>query len=519
MLTLSKLSPHELTILAREVNKEVARKSLIEFTLYTKPNYLAGWFNHLLAETLDRFLEDVVQKKSPRVMIFAPPRHGKSELTSRRFPAYTLGRYPEMSFIGTSWGSDMASSINRDIQRIICSDEYKDLFPGSTLWGQNIRTVADGSYLRNSDIFEIVGHTGVYKSAGRGAGIAGRGADIALLDDIVKDAEEAGSETVRESTWDWYANDLYTRLMPGGGILLIMTRRHEDDLAGRLLENMRKGGEQWEIVNFPAVAETDEYHPRTGQLLRKIGEPLHPERYTLELLDRIKFGTSTEPGVGSKMWASLYQQRPSAAEGNIFKREYWRFFKTPTRLSSMAEGERRAYLRTLGIYVIIQAWDIAVGGKESNDYTACTTLGVSQNKLYVLNVWNKQCEFPEAKRQVLLLADAWHPTKIVIEGGGSAGGKAIIQDLKRETTLPLHETITTTDKVMRANVVSPTHEAGMCWLPEGEGWVSDFVESCSGFPNMKHDDDVDSFIMALEEGTRGRKQMRISDDLLVAAMR
>jgi predicted phage terminase large subunit-like protein len=167
--------------------------------------------------------------------------------------------------------------------------------------------------------------------------------------------------------------------------------------------------------------------------------------------------------------------------------------------------------------MIIQSWDVAVGGKETSDYNACTTLGVGQNKYYVLDVWARQCEYPEAKRQVNIQYDKWHPNKITIEGGGSAGGKSIVQELKRETTLPVIETITKTDKVLRANLISPSHEANLCYLPEGEPWVADFLTNCFNFPNGKHDDDVDSFIMAMEQAIGGKKPMTISTEALQLA--
>ena len=495
---------------------EQARRHLIPFIQHIKVDYLAGWFHKKLARVLEHFLADCIAGKSPRLIIEAPPRSGKTEETSRYFPAYALGKYPDIDMIATSYSSDLASSINRDIQRIIDTDEYRELFPGTTLWGKNIRTVADGSYLRNSDIFEIVNRKGVYKSAGRGAGVTGRGARVILVDDPLKDAEEAASETVRQSSWDWFTSTLYTRLMPGGGIIIIATRWHMDDLIGRIKENMRKGGEQWKIFSFPAVAEHDEYDDETGELLRREGEALHPERYPLELLMKIKLGTSDEPGVGSRVWASLYQQRPTAAEGGIFKREWWKWLKPPRTISSMQPTDRDAYLKELGIRRIIQRWDTALGEKKQNDYTACTTLGIAGSRYYVLDVWREKLQFPDVKRSVQLQYDKWHPAKVLIEGGGSASGKATVQAMKRDSLVPLFETITATDKVLRADTISPSVESGLVYFFEGEPWTAQFVDNCANFPNIKNDDDVDSFIGAMEEATSGRKPMQISDGILAA---
>ena len=497
----------ELELLAEAAKAERARRGLIWFTTYTKPDYLAGWFHKKLAACLDKFLADVIAGRSPRLIIEAPPRSGKSELVSRRFPAYALGKYPDLSFIATSYASDLASSINRDVQRVLDSEEYKKLFPDTKLWGSNIRTVADGSYLRNSDIFEVVNHAGVYKSAGVGAGVTGRGGHVLIVDDPIKDAAEAHSDTVRNGIWEWFTSTLYTRCAPGGGILVIMTRWHQDDLVGKLLDQAKKDGEQWDEFRFPAVAEEDEYD-EDGELLRKKGAALHPERFDEAALERIK------KAVGSKVWASLYQQRPSAAEGNIFKRENWKYIRAPKLVSLMSEAERKLYFRELGIEFIIQRWDTALGGKKKDDYTACVTMGVAGSRYYIIDVWQDQLQFPDVTRVVKDLYDRWKPHEVNIEGGGSASGKATVQTLKRETRIPVTESTTSTDKVLRADLMSPNHESGLVYLFEGEQYVADFVDHCANFPNTKHDDDVDAFIGALEKVTDNPGPMVITDDLL-----
>ena len=484
---------------ALALQDELARRKLMPFIRSTKPDYKVGWFNRLLARELDKFLDDVIAERSPRLLIMAPPRHGKSEVVSRRFPAYALGRFPDLSIIATSYASDLASSMNRDVQRIIDSDEYGRIFPDTKLWGSNIRTVADGSYLRNSDIFEIVGHKGVYKSAGVGAGVTGRGGRILMIDDPIKDAAEAHSETVRNGIWEWYTSTLYTRCEPGGGILVIMTRWHEDDLIGKLLENMKQGGEPWQVIKVPAIAEEDEYDG--DKMLRQEGEPLHAARFNRAALDRIKSGTSESAGVGSKVWASLYQQRPSAAEGNTFLRENWRFLKPPTPLSMMDGKTRREYFHQIGIREVIQAWDTALGGKKQNDFTACTTLGIARSRYYVIDVWKGQLKFPDALKQVELMYDTWKPNRVIIEGGGSASGKATVQTLERNTRIPLTEHPTVTDKLFRADLVSPHHESGLVTIFEGAEWCSGFVDQCANFPNIKHDDDVDSWMLGMEYAT------------------
>jgi predicted phage terminase large subunit-like protein len=654
-----------------------AQRELLPFIMWTKPDYKAGWFQHVVCEAIDQFIEDVLAKRSPRLMLFAPPRHGKSEIVSRSMPAFAFGKNPDLSIIATSYSNDLASSMNRDVQRRIDTPEYHQLFPDTTLSRSSVRTVtAAGAFMRNSDTFEIVDHTGLYKSAGVQTGISGRGFDIGIIDDPVKDAQEAGSQTVRDSVWAWYLSTFFTRCMPGAGILVIMcmtgdtpvlmadgtemplrdvragdsiatyengalttstvrrwknqgcdltygiktisgaivkanerhpflvcrngelewvrlrnlqvgdklvraainagscatiatsplaavrqkefysqplstfeinldeiveiaeagyedvfdiqvdrtenfianglvshnTRWHSDDLAGRLLAQMERGGEQWKVLRFPAIAETNETY-------RRKGEPLHAERYSLEMLNSIRKGTSdakgAKAGVGSQVWASLYQQRPSLVEGNIFKEQNWKYIPSPTvPPSQMGFKERRHYLRELGITRVIQRWDTALGAKKQADFSACVTLGIAPSRFYILDVWKKQIEFPEVKRQVQLLYDKWLPAKVYIEGGGSASGKATVQAMRRDARVPIYETVTAIDKVLRANAISPQQESGFCYLFEGESWTADFVQMCSAFPNIAHDDDVDAFIGAMEEAVGRKGPMNIPDELL-----
>ena len=476
-----------------ELEAELARRSLLDFTLATCPGYLAGWFAREVCAELDWFLEEVAARRSPRLILQAPPRHGKSELVSRRFPAYAMGRFPDLSIIATSYAADLASRMNRDVQRIIDSPAYRGIFPGTRLWGKNVRSMADGSFMRNSDLFEVVNRKGSYRSAGVGGGITGMGGDILIVDDPIKDAEQANSKVYRAKVWEWFTSTLYTRRMPGGGVLLIMTRWHEDDLAGRLLDAAAKGeGEPYRVVNFPAIAEKDEVSTLDGRLLRKEGEALHPERYSLEELERIKVA------VGSRVWASLYQQRPAAADGAIFKREWWRYFTPPA-------ADRAQLIKALGITRVVQFWDTAFKSGQENDNSACVTMGEAPNRYYVLDVWKGKVEFPELKATVKAQAAKWSPTVVLVED--KASGQSLVQEMKRDTRLPIIPVKVDTDKVTRANAVTPQVEAGLCHLPEGAGWVADFVDELATFPNAAHDDQVDAFGGALGYLARGGGSM------------
>lgn len=235
-----------------EVRAERARRGMLAFTTYTMPDYEVNWHHRVVCEALD----DLFAGTITRLMISMPPRHGKSELVSRRFPAYILGRDPDAQVIAVSYSADLASMMNRDVQRIMDSPEYQRVFPGTKLGSSNIRSLAGGT-LRNSDIFEVVGRRGRYRSAGVGGGITGMGMQYGIIDDPIKNREEADSPTMREKVWDWYTSTFYTRLEKNARVLVTCTRWHEDDLSGRLLRLQEEDPEadQWVEIRLPAIAE------------------------------------------------------------------------------------------------------------------------------------------------------------------------------------------------------------------------------------------------------------------------
>ena len=228
------------------------RKSLLAFTAYTKPDYHAHWHHQALAAKLD----EVAAGHCRRLMVFLPPQHGKSELVSRRFPAFVLGQDPEMRLIGSSYSNNLAISMNRDVQRIMTSAAYERVFPQTTLNDKWVSGSAKMQARRTMDLFEIPGCRGGLRSAGVGCGIAGNPADGAIIDDPFGKREDADSAVMRQRVWDWYANDLYTRLSAEAWIVLTHTRWHRDDLAGRLLRKMAdRAADPWEILCLPAILE------------------------------------------------------------------------------------------------------------------------------------------------------------------------------------------------------------------------------------------------------------------------
>lgn len=422
--------------------------------------YKAAPHHLLIAETLYR----VVKGKCKRLMIFMPPRHGKSMLCSEYFPAWYLGRRPDKQIIAATYAQQLADDFGRKVRNQMASDVYSLIFPDSRL--------SDDSQAANR-LHTVKG--GAYFAVGAGGPITGRGADLLLIDDPIKGREDAESETMRQRLKDWYTSVARTRLMPGGSIVVIQTRWHEDDLAGWLLREHQHEG--WEVLSLPALAEP-------GDVLgRDEGDPLWPEAYPTPELERLRLA------IGSRDWAALYQQRPSAAEGGMFKREHWQYYR-PT------ETNPAALVASLGIHFVVQAWDTAFKTKETNDYSVCVTIGVAASRYYILDVWRDRCEFPDLKRALVAQQAKWGAHSVIIED--KASGQSLLQELRRNTRVPIIPVKADVDKVLRANAVTAIHESGLVYLPEGEPWVSDFVDELAGFPTAPHDDQVDAFVHALK---------------------
>lgn len=444
----------------QEIRLAKARKGLSYFTLHTKPDYLLGWVHKEICDELDRFLQDVADKKSPRPIITMPPRSGKSELVSRRFPAFALGRNPELQIIATSYSSDLSQRFNRDVQRVIDDEKYFDLFPNTWLSNSRVRTDSRGSYIRTSDLFEIVGHAGAYRSCGVGGGITGQGADILIIDDPIKDRAQAGSKTIRDSIWDWYTSTAYTRLSPGGGVIVMATRWHTDDLIGRLIQRMGEG-DTFRIVNYPAIAEHDELH-------RKAGEALHPERYPLSTLLQI------QKTIGSRDWEALYQQHPVPDGGALFKLEWFRRW---TATSLPPEFDHT-----------LMSWDMTFKDSKNSDYVVGQVWGKKGPNFYLLDQVRGQWDFVKTKEMVRVLAHKWpRVVRKLVED--KANGSAVISELK--STVSGFVPITPTEsKEARASSVTPYFEAGNVFIPEDSAapWVPHYVSELLEFPAGSHDD-------------------------------
>ena len=309
------------------MRQELANKSFIDFIQLTKPDYEAKWFHILLADKLQKVYTGEIK----RLIVSMPPQRGKSQIVSRHFPAWILGKDPKAKVIVASYSPTLASGFNRDTQRIISEPQYQQLFPNTRLNSSNVVTVSN-NWLRNSDIFEVVNFGGFYRSVSVGGGLTGTPGDIAIIDDPVKDALEAESYTYRERVWKWYTDVLQTRLHNNSKIIICMTRWHSDDLVGRVLSGSEK--DKWTVLHIPAIKENDN-NPEDP---REIGEGLWEEKFSLESVRAIQRESP-------RTFAALYQQNPRPVEVGG---EAYYGFKTDKHVVNVA------YKSTLPLHI---TWD------------------------------------------------------------------------------------------------------------------------------------------------------------------
>lgn len=445
---------------AELLQRRRARAGLLDFTQYTNPAYASAPHHRLIAEKL----EAVERGEIKRLMICMPPRHGKSELASRRFPAWFIGRNPGNQIIAASYNSDLANDFGREVRNIVSSPEFGALFKSS---------LAPDSKAANR------WHTdagGMYVAAGVGTAITGRGADVLLIDDPFKDRQEADSEITRQRVWDWYTSTAYTRLMPDGAVIVINTRWHDDDLSGRLLAESEDEGDKWDVVSLPAIDQA--------------GAALWPEWYPLDRLEQIK------AVLPARDWNALYQQNPIPDDGDFFKADWF--------------GEYDELPKNLRMY---GASDYAVTA-DGGDYTEHGVAGVdSSNNLYIADWWRKQSA-----------SDAWIESQcdLIIEHEPMIwfGEKGVIQKSiepyllrrmqERQAFCRLEWLPSISDKPTRARPVQALASMGKVLLPKKAPWKSDLLSQLLRFPAGKYDDGVD--VLALfgrgMELVRGPKAKR-----------
>jgi len=424
------------------LKRREARKSLIGFTEHTFPKYKAAEHHRLIAEKL----EAVARGEIDRLKITMPPRHGKSELATRRFPAWYMGLYPDKDVISASYNSDLANDFGRDVRNIMADKSYQAVFP----------SVGLASDSKAANRFATP-QGGGYVAAGVGTAVTGRGANILIIDDPLKDREEAESERRRDTVWNWYTSTAYTRLEDGGAVIVIQTRWHEDDLVGRLEEKEADGGDEWVCLDLPALNDA--------------GGALWPDKYPVDALERIK------ANIGSKDWSALYQQQPAPDEGAMFKREWFRYYK-----------ERPKHLN------IYAASDYAVTDS-AGDWTVHLIVGIdTEDNIYLLDLWRAQTSSDVWIESQLDLAAKWKPMIWAEEGGviHKSINPALTKRMRersvyfrRETINPIHS------KEARAQSISARYAMGKVYHPANAAWLADLEREMLSFPYAKHDDQVD----------------------------
>lgn len=466
-LTLSQIDA-ELTATAAELG----RRSLLGFTHFTWEDYSENWHHRIVAEKLDAVLAGKIR----RLMIFLPPQNGKSELVSRRFPARALGKNPNLRILACSYNVTLAKDMSRDVQKIIDTPEYRTLYPNTRL--------AEGRdpEKRAQEQFEVVGARGYYKAAGVDGGVTGKTADIGIIDDPIKNREEAESEVYRERVWNFYKSAFMTRQFGNkGAIIICLTRWHEDDLAGRLLRlaNENPDADQWDVVSLPAIFEGD----RTPGDTRRVGEPLWPDKYPLDDLRRRR------AGMGEYDWSALYQQKPSPSGGGLFQETWFagKYVDESPVVARRARGWDTAGTENGG------DWTVGVRIAEATKIDPVTGELTGAGIFYIEDVVAEQ--FGPYKVDLLIQATSERDGKDCAqreEKEGGSAGIAVIEARKKTLKGLNYEGVPISgSKVTRSKPFRVQCEAGNVYIVRAP-WNARYMKILTGFPTGKHDDDVDA---------------------------
>lgn len=472
---------------AKELQRRrAARRQLIHFTQYTFHTYKADPVHHQIGDALQAVVED----QCDRLIIVAPPQHGKSELTSVRLPAYWLGKRPDHPVILASYGADLARSKSRQARDIVEGTEYQALFGQQSAYDVPVETRQDSRAVHE---WRLANHRGGMLAVGVGGPITGHGAMLGIIDDPFENWEQAQSATYRNRVWEWYRATFRTRIWEGGKIVIIMTRWHEDDLVGRLLQH--QPGE-WDILRLPALAETqaerDENNKRMGLSLgqpdpldREPGEPLSPSRYSRPALLQLKHD------VGSMAWIAEYQGSPRAPEGNRFKRSWFEIVGAAPRFA------RR-----------VRYWDKG-GTKDGGAYTAGVLLAHHEGITYVEDVVRGQWSAGEREATILQTAelDAMkygpYGVSIYVEQEPGSGGKESAENtIQNLAGYVVERDLPSGDKDVRLQPFAVQAEAGNVRMVRGL-WNEDYLDEMAAIPNGTYRDQADGSAGAFNKLTIG----------------
>ena len=468
---LGKMTPVQLRQLLEELDvtveakqKENCHENFMDFVHKVWPSFIDGAHHKEMASAFER----VARGECKRLIINMPPRHTKSEFASYLLPAWFLGKFPKKKIIETAHTAELAVGFGRKVRNLVDSDVYKSIFPGVGLQSDS---KAAGRWATNQG--------GDYFAIGVGGAVTGKGADILIIDDPHSEQEAALSENnpeIYDKTYEWYTSGPRQRLQPGGSIIMVMTRWSKKDLTGQVLRSaMQRSGEQWEVIEFPAILPDD--------------LPLWPQFWKLEELLALK------NELPNGKWMAQYMQQPTSDVSAIIKREWWKQW----------EHEDPPFCE-----FIIQSWDTAFLKTQRSDYSACTTWGVFYRpndrgidvaNIILLNSFKRRMEFPELKQTAFEHYKEWEPDSIIVEA--KASGAPLVFEL-RAMGIPVQEYTPSkgNDKIARLNACADLFASGRVWVP-ATSWAEELVEEVASFPSGEHDDLVDSMSQALLRFRRG----------------
>jgi predicted phage terminase large subunit-like protein len=443
----------------RRFELKKAQTDPISFARAVYPGFKVGPHHRKLA----KIFQDVVDGKKKRVIINIAPRMGNSEFSSYLFPAYFLGNYPNKKIIMGTHTASLSEDFGRRVRNLIESEDYEKIFPNTVISDDQ---KAAGKW--------STGAGGQYYAAGVGGALAGRGADLFVIDDPHSEQDmKANSRLAFDSAWSWFQTGPLQRLMPGGAIIVIMTRWSLLDLTGRLIDYQIKNPNTipWEIVELPAIVNADTEDEKS----------LWPAQWSLEALK------NTRASIDARFWNAQYMQNPTGDTSAIIKRSDWQIWEPEDPPQ---------------VEYVIQSWDTAFETKTTSDYSACTTWGVWYNEedgnspnLILLDAFKDRMTFPELKATALKHYEEWKPDAFIVEKKASGG--PLIQELRR-MGIPVDEYTPSrgNDKLARVNAVSDLFASKKVWAPDRR-WAKDVIEEMAAFPVGEHDDFVDTTTQAL----------------------
>ncbi|CAB5220219.1 Archaeophage PsiM2, terminase large subunit [uncultured Caudovirales phage] len=508
----------------RLLTLEEASDSFLGYVRLMEPTFELASFHLEIIDVLDRLEKGtlrIADRKVTRVLINMPPRHGKSTLVTHLFSAYYMGRDPRRHVLSTSYSSDLSNTFGQKVRNYVQQPDHTHAFPRFTLRND---TRAKNDWMTQSDATHDGG--GSYYGCGVGGSTTGRPANLLLIDDPVKNRAEAESPTYRNRVWDFYVSSLENRKEPTSTgeepiEIVILTRWHPDDLAGRLMNSPDWSAGRWLHINFPAIREIDtDVKIKRSHLppddpdhlkafeCRKLSKPLQfitrkremalwPDRFSLSELHRKR-------ALNEREFAALYQQSPYIRGGNVLKADWWRYY-APKDIDIEKDFQS-----------IIISVDSAYKSGDQNDPTAIGVFGLHHNAdIYILDIFRSRIEYPDLKRKLIALNTQWRGRglrAIYIEDKSS--GQSVIQELRRESGLSIIPHKVSSDKLTRLLTVTPMIQGGRVLLPSQAMWLDIFLQECVEFPNSTHDDQIDMLSMALDVLSR----QSVSPDMIDLSM-